>query len=121
MVDVKDGMTDTGSRHRVNDLDGLGVVGLRVTDLQEANVACCGDCRFLALKAGPTGAQVATCSRGYTTTLYSTWAADCPDFSLRAALPDEPQGDDRARRERRVAVMPVAIDRRSGRDRRAAS
>ena len=108
-------------QRRMNDLECLGVVGLRVTDLQDENVACCGDCRFLTLTIGPTGAQVADCARGYTTTLYSTWAAECPDFELRAALPEEPQGDDRTESDRRGYSLPVPRNRRTRTDRRAAS
>jgi hypothetical protein len=61
------------------------------------------------------------CHLGYATSVYATWATRCPDFALRAPLPDTPQEDERTGRDRRAVHLPVQIERRSGRDRRAAS
>jgi hypothetical protein len=98
-------------------LAAVGVVGLRMSDLQdEENVACCGDCRFLALLQG---GNKAVCELGYATTVYNTWAARCLHFTLREPLPDTPQEDERAGRDRRTANVPVRVERRTGRDRRA--
>ena len=101
------------------DLTALGVTGLRMSDLHADNIACCGDCRFLTLRADSAGGSYAVCQQGYPTTLYATWAAHCPAFSLHAPLPDTPQGDERSGHDRRRVSLPVIRERRMNGDRRA--
>jgi hypothetical protein len=118
MAAGSDSLIPLAEHARAHSLDAIGVVGLRMSDLQDDNLACCGDCRFLALIANGAGAQSAVCARGYLTSLYATWAMTCPDFSVRQPLPDHPQPDERDRGERRVTVLSVLTERRSGFDRR---
>jgi hypothetical protein len=103
------------------DLNALGVIGLRMSDLHRDNVACCGDCEFLVLYTHAAGGSHAVCSQGYMTTLYSTWATHCPNFTLREPLPDVPQEDERSIPDRRGVRLAVLVERRSGRDRRSAA
>jgi hypothetical protein len=118
MVGSKADAGPSADSTRPHDLNALGVIGLRLSDLQEENIACCGDCERFALVAGDGGAVRATCALGYATTLYSPWAAICPGFSVRAPLPDAPQEDERSRRERRTRGRAVTVERRLRPDRR---
>jgi hypothetical protein len=101
------------------DLNALGVIGLRMSDLHRDNVACCGDCEFLVHYTHAAGGSHAECSQGYMTTLYSTWATHCPNFTLREPLSDLPQEDERSIPDRRFVRLAVLVERRSGRDRRS--
>jgi hypothetical protein len=105
-------------RRPAHDLDALGVIGLRMSDLQEANIACCGDCQSFTLLARGSSEVVPVCAHGYTTTLYSLRAVTCPAFTVRAPLPDTPQGNERAGEDRRIARRPVLVERRGRSDRR---
>lgn len=97
-----------------NDLESMGVSGLRETMLGRANEACCGDCRFLSEQ---TGAGTHPCSMGHgRKDLYSRFAMICPSFRLTPGIDDELEH--RAGTERRRRNIPVAMERRSGVDRR---
>ncbi len=113
-------METTASLSKVDlhDLDAQGVIGLRMSELQIDNMACCGDCQFFVPKSADLPSATQACHRGYTTTLFSKWAARCPDFNLLAPLSDQPQEDERGTGDRRYATLPYARERRSGKDRR---
>lgn len=97
-----------------NDLESMGVSGLRETMLGRANEACCGDCRFLSEQKG---ASTHPCMMGHgRKDLYSRFAMICPSFRLTPGIDDEMEN--RAGTERRRQTMPVAVERRSGVDRR---
>ena len=111
---------DDGQRERWwhNDLDAMGVVGLRQTDLRDVNVACCGDCRHSgAITAADANADF-TCAQQYTTSLYSVRALRCAHFELRPCLSDVPQPDERTNHDRRQIRLPVLRERRDGSERR---
>ena len=97
----------------INSLDALNVVGLRYTDLMVDNLTCCGDCANARAGDAPF-----RCGAGYLTSTYSVKALYCPDFIPLDTLPEEPQGDERARSDRRLSQAYVPIDRRTGRNRR---
>ena len=97
-----------------NDLESMGVSGLRETMLGRANEACCGDCRYLNEQKG---ASTHPCALGHgRKDLYSRFAMICPGFRLTPGIDDEIEH--RAGAERRRRDMPVAVERRSGMDRR---
>lgn len=97
-----------------NDLESMGVSGLRETVLGRANEACCGDCRFLCEEKGMS---THPCAMGHgRKDIFSRFAMICPAFRLTPGIDDELEhrsGGDR--RKRNVAV---AAERRSGQDRR---
>lgn len=96
-----------------NDLERMGVSGLRETVLGRANEACCGDCRFLREDAGST---THPCAMGHgRKDLYSRFAMICPDFRLTPGIDDEIER--RSGVERRRHALTVIVERRKG-DRR---
>lgn len=95
-----------------NDLESMGVSGLRETVLGRANEACCGDCRFLLEGDG----IMHPCVLGHgRKDLFSRFAMICADFRLTPGIDDEMER--RAGGDRRKRTQPVAVDRRHG-DRR---
>lgn len=99
-----------------NDLESMGVSGLRETVLGRANEACCGDCRFLHEGAGVTH----PCLMGHgRKDIFSRFAMICPDFRLTPHI-DEGM-DRRTGQDRRSQHMPVAVDHRRGERRESGS
>jgi hypothetical protein len=93
-----------------NDLERMGVSGLRETMLGRANEACCGDCRYLCEE---DGAVTHPCAKGHgRKDLYSRFAMICPDFRLTPGIDDELER--RSGLERRRQMRPVAVERRRG-------
>lgn len=91
-----------------NDLERMGVSGLRETMLGRANEACCGDCRFLREIEGAT---THPCAMGHgRKDLYSRFAMICADFRLTPGIDDEMER--RSGMDRRRQSHPVAHDRR---------
>lgn len=106
-------MTDLETIAPRNDLESMGVSGLRETMLGRANEACCGDCRFLHEEAG---CATHPCMMGHgRKDLFSRFAMICPDFHLTPGIDDEMER--RSGGERRREAHPVQRDRRN-KDRR---
>lgn len=106
-------MTDLEMMAPRNDLESLGVSGLRETMLGRANEACCGDCRFLREDAG---GATHPCLMGHgRKDLFSRFAMICPDFHLTPGIDDELER--RSGGERRREARPVQLNRRT-KDRR---
>jgi len=92
-----------------NDLERMGVSGLRETVLGRENQACCGDCRFLLEE---DGALTHPCEKGHgRKDLFSRFAMICPDFRLTRGIDDEMER--RSGNERRRQAQAVSIERRS--------
>ena len=97
-----------------NDLESMGVSGLRETVLGRANEACCGDCRFLREEKG-LGTH--PCAMGHgRKDLFSRFAMICPAFRLTPGIDDEMEH--RTGADRRTRSVAVAAERRTGLDRR---
>lgn len=95
-----------------NDLEQMGVSGLRETLLGRDNEACCGDCRFLHEGDG----ILHRCDRGHgRKDLFSRFAMICPDFRLTPGIDEDIER--RSGGDRRRQSHSVAHDRRQG-DRR---
>lgn len=95
-----------------NDLESMGVSGMRETVPGRANEACRGDCRFLLEGQGITH----PCLMGHgRKDLFARFAMICYDFRLTPFI-DESM-DRRGGADRRQHSQPVAVDRRTG-DRR---
>jgi len=93
-----------------NDLERMGVSGLRETMLGRANEACCGDCRFLQEEDG-TAAH--PCAMGHgRKDLFSRFAMMCPDFRLTPGIDEEMER--RSGNERRRQSRAVPLERRRG-------
>jgi hypothetical protein len=91
-----------------NDLERMGVSGLRETMLGRENQACCGDCRFLEEEEG---AVTHPCALGHgRKDLFSRFAMICPDFRLTRGIDDEMER--RSGNERRRQARAVAVERR---------
>lgn len=92
-----------------NDLESMGVSGLRETVLGRANEACCGDCRFLREGRGVTH----PCLMGHgRKDIFSRFAMICPNFSLTPHIDDEMER--RSGSERRTRSIAVTVERRRG-------
>lgn len=90
-----------------NDLESMGVSGLRETMLGRANEACCGDCRFLREGQGITH----PCMMGHgRKDLFSRFAMICSDFRLTPGIDEEIE--QRSGAERRSQSLPVVVERR---------
>ena len=93
-----------------NDLERMGVSGLRETMLGRANEACCGDCRFLREE---DGALTHPCAKGHgRKDLFSRFAMICPDFRLHPGIDEEMER--RSGNERRRQAQAVPVERRRG-------
>jgi hypothetical protein len=91
-----------------NDLERMGVSGLRETVLGRENQACCGDCRFLLEE---DGALTHPCEKGHgRKDLFSRFAMICPDFRLTRGIDDEMER--RSGNERRRQAQAVAVEQR---------
>jgi len=102
-------MTDLETMAPRNDLESMGVSGLRETMLGRANEACCGDCRFLREDAA---SATHPCMMGHgRKDLFSRFAMICPDFRLTPGIDDEIER--RSGGERRREARPVQVDRRN--------
>ncbi len=98
-----------------NDLERIGVSGLRETILGRANEACCGDCRHLLEGEGVTH----PCAMGHgRKDLFSRFAMVCGDFRLTPGIDEDIE--QRTGNDRRKRSLPVAFDRRRG-ERRVAN
>ena len=95
-----------------NDLERMGVSGLRETMLGRANEACCGDCRFLM--EGQSITHPCTMGHGRKD-LFSRFAMICADFALTPGIDEEIER--RGGGDRRQQSHPVTNERRKG-DRR---
>ena len=92
-----------------NDLESMGVSGLRETVLGRANEACCGDCRFLREGSGVTH----PCLLGHgRKDVFSRFAMICPDFRLTPNIDDEMER--RSGTDRRTQHIAVTVERRRG-------
>src|SRR5437763_6855040 len=90
-----------------NDLERMGVSGLRETVLGRANEACCGDCRFLR----EDGAATHPCAMGHgRKDLFSRFAMICADFRLTPGIDEEMER--RSGNERRCQSQAVPVERR---------
>ena len=96
-----------------NDLERMGVSGLRETVLGRENQACCGDCRFLLEE---DGALTHPCEKGHgRKDLFSRFAMICPDFRLTRGIDDEMErrsGNERWRQAQAVSVERRGVERR---------
>lgn len=96
-----------------NDLESMGISGLRETVLGRPNEACCGDCRYLCEGKGATHPCQMEHGRK---DLYSRFAMICPDFRLTPYI-DEGM-ERRSGHDRRTQAIAVTVERRRG-ERRA--
>ena len=96
-----------------NDLERMGVSGLRETVLGRENQACCGDCRFLQEE---DGALTHLCEKGHgRKDLFSRFAMICPDFLLTRGFDAEMErrsGNERRRQAQAVSVERRGVERR---------